>query len=51
MKDSIAFMFYIHMLLRDLFILVPNGLNGRNDESRKPPTFFEDALVLTGKFV
>jgi hypothetical protein len=34
-----------------LFILVPNGLIERNDESRKPPTLFEDALVLTGKLV
>jgi hypothetical protein len=45
------FMFYVHLLLHYLFILVPNGLSGRNVESRKPPTFFEDALVLTGKFV
>lgn len=27
---------------------VPNGLSGRNDESCKPPTSFEDALLLTG---
>jgi len=44
-------MLYIRLLLHYLFILVPNGLNGRNDESRKTPTFFEDALVLTGKYV
>jgi hypothetical protein len=44
-------MFYVRMILHYLFILVPNGLNGKNDESRKPPTSFEDALVLTGTFV
>ena len=30
---------------------VPNGLSELNYESRKPPTDFEDAIVLTGKFV
>jgi len=44
-------MLYVRMILNYLFILVPNGLNERSDESRKPPTLFEDALVLTGGFV
>ena len=46
-KNSI----YVRTLLNYLFVLVPNGPKGRNDESRKPPTFFEDAIVLTGRFV
>ena len=44
-------MLHIRKLLHYLFILVPKGLNERNDESRKPPTYFEDAIVLTGTSV